>query len=58
MKKEYVKPTIHCTVVGPLEMIAGSPTETGVNTGNQYGPGMTSAKEWDGIDIWEDNEIE
>ena len=58
MKKEYVKPTIHCTVVGPLEMIAGSPTETGVNTGNQYGPGMPSAKVWDGIDIWEDNEIE
>ena len=56
MKKEYVKPTIHCTFVGPLEMIAGSTTETGVNTG--YGPGSPSAKEWDGIDIWEDNEIE
>lgn len=58
MKKEYIKPAIHCTVVGPLEMIAGSTTETGVNTGNQYGPGMPSAKVWDGIDIWEDNEIE
>ena len=58
MKKEYVKPTILGIIVGPLEMIAGSPTETGVNTGNQYGPGSPSAKEWDGIDIWEDNEIE
>ena len=58
MKKEYVKPTILGIIVGPLEMIAGSPTETGVNTGNQYGPGTTSAKVWDGIDIWEDNEIE
>ena len=56
MKKEYIKPAIHCIVVGPLEMMAGSPTETGVNTG--YGPGSPSAKEWDGIDIWEDNEIE
>ncbi|MDD7097968.1 MAG: hypothetical protein SPH23_00690 [Prevotella sp.] len=58
MKKEYIKPAIHCIVVGPLEMMAGSPTGTGVNTGNQYGPGMPSAKVWDGIDIWEDNEIE
>lgn len=57
MKKEYIKPAIHCIVVGPLEMIAGSITETEVNTG-QYGPGMPSAKVWDGIDIWEDNEIE
>ena len=58
MKKEYIKPAIHCIVVGPLEMIAGSTTGTGVNTDYQYGPGSPSAKEWDGIDIWEDNEIE
>ena len=52
--KAYIKPAIQVFNVGTLEILANT-VETNVNNG--YGPGETTAKEWNGIDDQEDDGI-
>ena len=54
--KAYIKPAIQVFNVGTLEILANT-GETNVNVNNEYGPGETTAKEWNGFDDQEDDGI-